>query len=52
MIPIAIRDDSYDENTEVFEAVLTLESASGNVRIDPDLASIFIEDDDGMFNKT
>ena len=46
-VPIAIRDDSYDENTEQFLSRLRLESLVDNVRIDPSEATITILDDDG-----
>lgn len=48
-VPIAIRDDSYDETTEQFFARLRLDAVVNNVRIDPSEAMIIIQDDDGVF---
>ena len=48
-IPVTILDDLFDEeDIERFTASLTLVTDNPRVQIDPSLAEVLIEDDDGM----
>ena len=48
-IPVTILDDLLDEeDIERFTASLTLVTDNPRVQIDPSLAEVLIEDDDGM----